>query len=131
MATAELEKDLVQPALDLEQTPEFQTWQADKIQECLRYLKLSFNVELLAEKLVFYPAHLGYPDPVGQLRSHARIWGYNYKIDGEIAVNPATNELMTYTVWQTLDQPVVVADPILESDEETGAEFIPEIADGE
>lgn len=117
-----LEKDAVQPA-DLEETPEFKAWLESKIQECLRYLKLSFNMELPAEKLLFYPEYLGYPDPVNQLRSHARIWGYNYKIGGENVVNPATEQPMSYVVWQILDQPVVVTDPILESDQETEAEF--------
>lgn len=118
----ELRKD-VQTAIDLEQTQEFQLWQASKLEECLRYLKLSFNLELPAKKLVFHPVHLGYPDPVGQLRTHARIWGYNYKIDGETAINPATNQPMSYVVWKILDPPVVVTDPPLESDVETEAEF--------
>ena len=90
---------------DLEQTPEFQSWLQAKTQECLRYLKLSFNVDLPAEELLFYPEYLGYPDQVGQLRSHARIWGYNYKINGENAINPATNQAMAYVVWQVLDIP--------------------------
>lgn len=119
MPTAiDVQKDAVQ-AVDLETTSEFQAWQASKLQECLRYLKLSFNLEIPPGKLVFHPVHLGYPDPVGQLRSHARIWGYNYKINGENIVNPATGELMSYVVWQILDPPVVVSDPSLESDQET------------
>jgi hypothetical protein len=84
-----------------------------------RYLKLSFNLELPSEKIIFHALHLGYPDPVGQLRTHARIWGYNYKINGENAVNPATGQLMSYVVWQKLDPPVMpieVTDPPLESD---------------
>lgn len=126
-----LQKDTVQSTIvDLEQTSEFKTWQTTKTEECLRYLKLSFNQDLPAEKLVFHPTHLGYPDPVGGLRSHARIWGYNYKIDGENVVNPATGELMQYTVWQKVDPPVVVENPNLPSDEdEGGAEFDTEPTD--
>ena len=117
-------------AVGLEQTPEFQAWTKEKAKEVLRYLKLSFNKELPVEKLVFHATHLGYPDPVGQLRTHARIWGYNYKINGETAINPATEQPMIYVVWQTLDPPVMpleVADPPLEFDQDVAPEdFEPE-----
>lgn len=116
-----LQEETQTAIIDLEETPEFQLWKASKLEECLRYLRLSFNLELPAEKLLFHPAQLGYPDPVRQLRSHARIWGYNYKIEGENVINPATGQLMSYVVWQILEPPVVVAD--LESDSETDAKF--------
>ena len=120
---------MVEP-VGLERTPEFQDWIAQKTGEVLRYLKLSFNRELPAEKLVFHSTHLGYPDPIGQLRTHARIWGYNYKINGETAINPATEQPMSYVVWQILDPPVMpveVADPSLEFDQDVAPEdFEPE-----
>lgn len=127
----ELEKDAIKASDDLEKTPEFQAWVKAKTQECLRYLELSFTLKLQPEKLLFYPDYLGYPDPVGQLHSHARIWGYNYKINEEIAINPATGQRMTYVVWQVLDQPVVVANPVLESDEGIGTEFDAEPVEAE
>ncbi len=115
----DLEKEAVQSVtIDLEKTPEFESWKAAKLEECVRYLKLSFGLEMPVEKLVFHLVHLGYPDPIGQLRTHARIWGYNYKIDEEIVINPATNQPMSYVVWQALDIPVV-SNPSLESDEDT------------
>lgn len=125
---------VVEP-VGLELTQEFQAWLEEKSAECLNYLKLSFNQELPVEKLVFHAVHLGYPDPIGQLRTHARIWGYNYKIRNEVGefetvTNPETGKLMSYVVWQKLDPPVTpiqVADPPLESDTDTAAEdFEPE-----
>ena len=116
---------LMSKPVGLEESLEFQTWLKDKLAEVLRYLKLSFNLELSADKLLFYPFHLGYPDPIGQLRTHARIWGYNYKIDGENAINPATGQLMSYVVWQILDPPVMpieVTEPPLEFDEDNASE---------
>ena len=137
------EKDVIAPApgpakinntgfllepVGLEQTPEFNTWLTEKLTEVLRYLKLSFNLEVPAENLLFHPLHLGYPDPIGQLRTHARIWGYNYKIKnektGELenAINPETGQLMSYMVWQKLNpsvMPIEVTDPPLESDVDT------------
>jgi hypothetical protein len=138
---AELQKNAVVPAennttlmlvkpVGLETTPEFQAWLEEKATEVLRYLKLSYNQELPLENLIFHPAHAGYPDPIGQLRTHARVWGYNYKIKGENgelenAINPETDQPMMYIVWQKLDPPpapIEVAYPELESDEDIAPE---------
>lgn len=126
---------VVEP-VGIEKTSEFQKWLTEKCEEVRRYLKLSFNNELPAEKLVFHAMHLGYPDPVGQLRTHARIWGYNYKVrnekTGELenVTNPANGQLMSYVVWQKLDPPVMpieVTNPALESDADLNSEdFEPE-----
>lgn len=116
---------MVVDPVGLEQTSEFQSWLKERAKEVLNYLKLSFNKEVAVEKLVFHPIHLGYPDPNGQLRTHARIWGYNYKLDGENVINPETQQPMSYVVWQKLDPPVMpieVADPPLESDQDTPPE---------
>jgi len=138
---AKLQKDAPAPAEDnntnlmlvepvgQEQTAEFQDWLKQKSKEVIDYLKRSYNQELPAENLVFHPAHLGYPDPVGQLRTHARIWGYNYKAKGENGemenvINSETQQPMSYIVWQKLDPPVMpveVTAPPLKSDEDTVA----------
>ena len=102
-------------SIDLEETPEFQAWKKAKLDETIRYLKLSFGEDLPIEKLSLRLASDGYPDPILQQRGHAQVWGYNYKdLDGNIAVNPANNKLMSYTCWKLLvvDEPFVSDDQV-------------------
>ena len=109
---------------DLEETPEFKDWKQSKLLECLRYLKLSFNEDLEPERLIFRLLEDGYPDQ-DELRSHARIWGYNYKDEkGEIAVNPINGKQMTYVVWKVLK-----TEPTANPDA-TNSDFVNSVPDG-
>ncbi|MCC3473980.1 MULTISPECIES: hypothetical protein [unclassified Microcoleus] len=98
-------------SINLEETLEFQKWKQAKLDETIRYLKLSFGDDVPIEQLSLRLASDSYPDPILQQRAHAQVWGYNYKdLDGNIIVNPSNGKLMSYTCWKSLA--VAVSEPV-------------------
>src|SRR5687767_7813280 len=106
------------PPIDLETTPEFQTWKQAKLNEVSAYLRDNWRMDVGVEQSVMAPQFV-FPDRENR-RAYASVSaGQSFRgEDGAIAINPATGQSMTYTVWRKIQppaQPLATAtDPTIE-----------------